>query len=109
MENGHKGYEVKVTDTAWQQLLKHAQFLANVSVSAAEQLVEDFIESTRTLSQMPERCPWLVHDAIPFQKYRKLLIGKYHMALFQVRGNVVYITAALDCRQDYGWLLYEPE
>jgi len=98
-------YDVKITDTAWEQLLEHARFLVNVSENAASNLVDDLIEKTGTLKQMPERCPWLSHDNVPFQKYRKLFIGKYHLALFEIRGSIVYITAVVDCRQEYTMLL----
>ena len=105
MGNKDEEYEVKITDTAWTQMLEHARFLANVSVDAANRLVDDFNTVTDTLTQMPERCPWLMHDSIPFQKYRKIFIGKYHMVLFQVRGNMVYVSSVIDCRQDYSWLI----
>ena len=105
MENKDKIYDVKITDTAWEQMIEHARFLANVSVDAANRLVDEFIESTDKLAQMPRRCSWLTHDAIPFQKYRKTFFGEYHMALFMIRGNIVYVTAAVDCRQNYAWLL----
>ncbi|MCL2366614.1 MAG: type II toxin-antitoxin system RelE/ParE family toxin [Oscillospiraceae bacterium] len=101
----NKVYDVKITDTAWEHLVEHSRFIAGVSINAATKLVDDFLESSKSLELMPERCPWLTHDAIPFQKYRKIFIGDYHMALFQVQGNKVYINAVIDCRQDYGWLL----
>jgi hypothetical protein len=62
-------------------------------VSAANGLIDAFVETTDGLSTMPERTPWLENEAIPFQKYRKLLFGKYYMALYEIRGNDVYITA----------------
>jgi len=86
-------------------MIEHSRFLAGVSERAANQLVDDFLIGTDSLRDMPGRCPWLTHDAIAFQKYRKLLFGNYHMALFEIRGNVVYVTAVVDCRQDYAWLL----
>jgi hypothetical protein len=105
MQEVDKEYDVKVTDTAWEQLLEHAKFLANVSEGAANRLVDDLLEKSDTLKHMPERCPWLSHDNIPFQKYRKLFIDKYHLALFEIRGSIVYISAVVDCRQDYSMLL----
>ena len=105
MESMNKIYDVKITETAWGQMIEYARFIANVSMEAANRLVDEFVESAGTLAQMPERCPWLEHDAIPFQKYRKTFFGKYHLALFQIHGDVVYITAVVDCRKDYGWLL----
>ena len=105
MDSENSIYDVLITDTAWEQMNEHARFLANVSIDAANTLVDDFLKSADTLTQMPERCPWLIHDAIPFQKYRKILFGNYHMALFQIQGSKVYINAVVDCRRDYGWLL----
>jgi len=53
MENKHKVYDVKITDTAWEQMIEHARFLANVSIDAANRLVDDFLECTDTLVQIP--------------------------------------------------------
>ena len=86
-------------------MLEHARFLANISENAAIRLVDEFVEKAGTLTEMPERCPWLVNDAIPFQKYRKLIIGKHHLALFKISGTAVYISAVVDCRQEYAGLL----
>jgi plasmid stabilization system protein ParE len=98
-------YDVKITDTAWEQAIECARFLANVSVDAANRFVDAFVESTDSLTRMPERCPWLEHDAMPFQKYRKILFGKYYIALFRIHGSAVYVTAVIDCRRDCDWLL----
>jgi plasmid stabilization system protein ParE len=89
----------------WEILIYLARFLANVSVPAANRLIDTFVEMTDNLATMPRRNPWLEHDDIPFQKYRKLLFGKYYMALYQIQENTVYVTAVIDCRQDYIWLL----
>jgi len=105
MESTSEIFDVEITETAWEQMVDHARFLANVSHDAANRLVDEFINKTGTLNQMPERCPWLKNDAIPEKKYRKLLLGKYHLAIFVIRGNKVYVTAVVDCRQDYSWLL----
>ena len=105
MPEKNKPYTVKITETAWEMLISHAHFLANVSVPAANKLIDTFVEMTDSLAAMPERNPWLEHDAIPFQKYRKLLFGKHYMALYQIQENTVYVTAVMDCRQDYVWLL----
>jgi plasmid stabilization system protein ParE len=86
-------------------LIFHARFLANVSVPADKGLIDTFVEATDSLAALPERNPWLEHDAIPFQKYRKLLLGKHYMVLYQIQENTVYVTAVVDCRQDYAWLL----
>ena len=104
MPEKNKPYAVKITETAWDMLISHARFLANVSVPAANKLIDTFVEMTDSLAAMPERNPWLEHDALPFQKYRKLLFSKHYMALYQIQENTVYVTAVMDCWQDHIWL-----
>ena len=101
----NKHYTLQITETAWEMLITHARFLANVSIPAANRLIETFVEITDSLAAMPERNPWLEHDAIPFQKYRRLLFAKHYMALYQIQENTIYVTAVIDCRQEYTWLL----
>ncbi len=105
MTEKNKPYKVEITETAWEMLIFHARFLANVSVPAADRLIDTFIDITDSLGAMPKRNSWLEYDGIPFQKYRKLPFGVYYMALYQIQENTVYVTAVLDCRQDYTWLL----
>lgn len=104
MSQNNTPYTIEITDTAWEMLISHARFLANVSVPAANRLVDNFMKATDSLTIMPERHPWLDNDDFPFQKYRKLLLDKHYMALFQIRENTIYISAVVDCRQDYSWL-----
>ena len=105
MSEKDKPYRVKITETAWEMLISHARFLANVSVPAANKLIDTFVEISDSLASMPDRNAWLEHDEIPFQKYRKLLFGNYYMALYQRQENTIYVTAVVDCRQNYTWLL----
>jgi plasmid stabilization system protein ParE len=105
MTENKKIYDVIITETAWEQILEHARFLANVSVPAANRLIDDFVKCCDTLAFMPERCPWLEHNDLPYQKYRKRLIGKNYMALFIINERTVYVAAVVDCRKDYSWLL----
>ncbi|MDR1764497.1 MAG: type II toxin-antitoxin system RelE/ParE family toxin [Lachnospiraceae bacterium] len=78
--------------------------MANVSKPAAERLIDDFYDAANGLTTMPERCPWLDHPALAYRKYRKLIFGTYYMALFEICGGDVFITAVVDCRRDYGWM-----
>ena len=103
-ESGH--YMLKVTETAWDMLISHARFNANISIAAANKLVDDFLSAAESLSFLPERGVWLEHDAIAYQKYRKHLFSKYYLILYEIQEEIVYIVAVVDCRQDYVWLLY---
>ncbi len=101
----NKLYTVKITETAWEMLIFHVRFLANVNVPAANRLIDTFVETADSLAVMPEHNTWLEYDAIPFQKYHKLLFGKQYTAFYQIQENTVYVTAVMNCRQDYVWLL----
>ena len=52
-----------------------------------------------------ERNPQLDDFLIPARKYLKLLIGKRYLLIYQIKNSTVYVDAAVDTRQDYGWLL----
>lgn len=96
---------VIISDEAAQMLASHARFLAQVSETAVLQLIEEFDEKVKSLEEFPERNPWLDDPLIPKGKYRKLLMAKRYLLVYQVKGDTVYVDAMVDCRQDYGWLL----
>lgn len=98
-------YQVVVSERAAQMLVSHAAFLAQVSPSAAEQLVADFEEAARSLETMPRRCPWLNGEYLPRNTYRYLLFAKRYLLIYQIRDDIVYADYVVDCRQDYQWLM----
>lgn len=105
MDIANKKYAVIISDEAAQMLVCHSRFLAQVSETAAFHLVAEFEENAKSLQEFPERNPWLDDPLIPKGKYRKILMAKRYMIVYQVRGDTVYVDAMVDCRQDYGWLL----
>ena len=44
-------------------------------------------------------------EVFTVEKYRKLIFDKYHILLYQVKDQVVYVEYVIDGRQDYQWLL----
>ena len=99
-------YTVVVQERAKDMLVEHARFLSQVSMSAANRLIDDFSAKASSLEYNPERCPWLNDPMVPSYKYRKLLFNKRYLLIFQVIDSTVTIDAMVDCRQDYGWLLF---
>jgi plasmid stabilization system protein ParE len=100
-----KRYTVIVSEEAVQMLVSHSRFLAQVSESAALRLIDEFAEKAKSLDVFPERNPWLVDSMIPEGKYRRLLMEKRYLLIYQIKGGTVYVDAVVDTRQDYGWLL----
>ncbi len=105
MDSENKRYNVVISDGATQMLISHARFLAQVSEHAAMRLIETFQAKSKSLEQFPERNPWLDDLLIPSGKYRKLLLEKRYLLVYQIKENTVYVDAVVDARQDYGWLL----
>jgi len=98
-------YAVEISDRARRMLLSHVRFLADVNTSAADRLVDRLMEGIRSLSFMPERCPFFQEDFIPPNKYHKLYIEKWYLVLYQIKNRTVYVEYIVDCRQDYKWLM----
>ena len=105
MDGSHKKYKVIISEATAQMLVAHSRFLAQVSETAAWRLIDEFNEKTKSLEEFPERNPWLCGPSISPEKYRKLLIEKRYLLIYQVKGNTVYVDAVIDGRQDYEWLL----
>jgi plasmid stabilization system protein ParE len=105
MDGARRRYDVVISDEAMQSLLLHARFLAQVSEAAARRLVEEFDEKAKSPEEYPEHNPWLSDSLMPAGKYRKLLMGKTYLLVYQVKGSIVCVDAVVDCRKDYSWLL----
>lgn len=105
MDGSHKKYVVIISEATAQMLVSHSRFLAQVSETAALKFIDEFNEKVKSLEELPERNPWLSDLLVPASKYRKLLLGKRYLIIYQVKENTVYVDAIVDCRQDYGWLL----
>lgn len=105
MDSENKLYIVVISNEATQMLISHARFLAQVSEHAAIRLIETFEVKAKSLEQFPEKNPWLTDPLIPSGKYRKILLEKRYLLVYQIKENTVYLDAVVDTRQDYGWLL----
>ncbi len=105
MGSGDKRYTVIVSDKAVQMLVSHSRFLPQVSEMAALRMIDEFTEKAKSLEVFPERNPWLVDPLIPEGKYRRLLMAKRYLLIYQIKGDTVHVDAVVDTRQEYGWLL----
>ncbi|MDR0909286.1 MAG: type II toxin-antitoxin system RelE/ParE family toxin [Spirochaetaceae bacterium] len=100
-----KEYEVIPRPEALSMLHEHADFLAQVSLPAAERLEDMFYQKINSLSFWPERYRWLENPAIPRHKYRRLPFEKNYMIVYRVTEDTVYIDFVLDARMDYARFL----
>lgn len=93
-------YTVIVSKRADAMLIRHARFLANVSVPAAKSLVKEFEKTVAALEDNPFQFPLETEYDLPPEVFRKALFCKRYKALFSVEGNSVFLDAVLDCRQE---------
>ena len=98
-------YNIIMSDKALYQLNDYVKFLAKVSETAARELYKEIISEAQMLDFMPETYPWLIADEISPYKYRKKLVAKRYLLIYQIKDNTVFIDYIADCRQDYRWLI----
>ena len=103
--NESNDYYVRVSDAALAMLDRHIDFLAKVNIQAAINLMDEILGDIESLSQFPERFPFLECEFIPEGCYRKMLSARRYLILFEIVGNDVCVDYIVDCRQDYEWLL----
>ncbi|NLI12561.1 MAG: type II toxin-antitoxin system RelE/ParE family toxin [Peptococcaceae bacterium] len=105
MGGANKLYTVIVSDRATDMLMQHVRFMAQTSLKAADKLRTEIIEAAKSLESFPERNSWLSDPVLPAHKYRKMIISKRYLLIYQIKDDAVFIEYILDCRQDYKWLL----
>ena len=105
MGNTNKLYKVIVSDRATDMLLQHVRFMAQISLPAADMLRAKIIEAAKSLEDFPERNSWLSDPVLSATKYRKMIINRRYLLIYQIKADIVYIEYVLDCHQDYQWLL----
>ena len=105
MDSTNKLYRVIVSERATDMLIRHFRFLAQVSPEAADKLRSEIIDALKSLQGFPERHLEFSDPLLPANKYRKMIISRRYLLVYQVKGETVHIDYILDCRQNYLWLL----
>ena len=95
-----KEFRIVISEDALSTLDRHADFLANVSGSAARKMVDRLLTDIDSLSKLPERCPFYDNPFIPNNRYRRLLSGKRYLVLYEILENTVFVDYILDGRQE---------
>lgn len=101
----NKKYKVIISDRAKRMLGMHIRFMAQVSKEAAVAKKKEIMTAMRSLTQMPQRFPFLEGSYITPNKYHRMFIEKWYLVLYQIQDDTVYVEYILDCRKEYGWLI----
>lgn len=76
----------------------HIRFMAQVDKSAAIARKNEIISALRSLSRLPRRFPVFNSPFLPPDKYRRMYIKNFYLAIYQIEGYAVYVDYILDCR-----------
>ena len=85
----------------------HINYLKLSSFINANHFREIILQSAKELEYFPKRYPLFLVPEISNKKYRKMVVDKRYLLLYEVIGESVWINLILDCRQNYKWFLKE--
>ncbi|MEA4846838.1 MAG: type II toxin-antitoxin system RelE/ParE family toxin [Clostridiaceae bacterium] len=100
MERNEKVYQIIIASDANDRMYDHFEFLARVSVNAANRLLDGLLKDIRNLRTDPFRYPVYNRPYLPVGKYRYILSNKRYRIVYQIIGNQVFVDDIQDCRQD---------
>ena len=92
-------YQVIIDPAASDRMGEHFEFLARVSVTAAESLLDGLLASIRSLESLPYRNPVYDKPYLTKGKYRYLISHERYCIVYQIENNIVYVDDIQDCRQ----------
>ena len=92
-------YTVIIASRVDKQLLRHIEFLANVSIEAARSLRVEYVKVLDRLEDNPYQFPLETDPVLRDSGYHKAIFYKRYKAVFLIEDNIVYLDAVADCRQ----------
>ena len=92
-------YQVIVDPAANDRMYEHFEFLARVSINAANDLLDGLIADISSLESLPYRNPVYDRPYIAKGKYRYMISCDRYRIVYQIEENVVYVDDIQDCRQ----------
>jgi hypothetical protein len=100
MECNERVCQVIIASDANGRMYDHFEFLARVSVDAANRLLDGLLKDIRYLRTDPFRYPVYNRPYLPVGKYRYILSNKRYRIVYQIIGNQVFVDDIQDCRQN---------
>ena len=99
MDNADREYTVVVDPAVNDRMYEHFEFLARVSESAAERLLDNLVEDMYSLERMPYRNPVFNRPYLRSGKYRYMVTCERYLIVYQIVENTVFIDDIQDSRQ----------
>ncbi|CAA7601885.1 ParE toxin of type II toxin-antitoxin system, parDE [Acididesulfobacillus acetoxydans] len=99
MERNERVYPVVIAPDAKDRMYDHFEFLARLSINAANGLLDALLKDIWNLRTDPFRYPMYDRPYLPVGKYRYILSNKRYRIVYQIIGNQVFVDDIQDCRQ----------
>jgi hypothetical protein len=94
-----KEYTVVVDPAVNDRMYDHFEFLARVSESAAERLLDNLVEDMYSLEHLPYRNPIFNRPYLKSGKYRYMVSCERYHIIYQIVNDIVFIDDIQDSRQ----------
>ena len=108
MNSVDKEYTVIIDPAVNDRMYDHFEFLARVSESAAEKLLDSLVADMHSLEHMPYRNPVFNRPYLKCGKYRYMVSCEKYLIVYQVVDDAVFVDDIQDSRQaDDKSLLYQ--
>jgi len=108
MNREDKVYRVIVDPAANDRMYDHFEFLAQVSKTAAEKLLDGLIADMHSLERMPYRNPVYNRPYLKSGKYRYMMSCDRYRIVYQIQDSTIFIEDVQDCRQSDKHSLLHP-
>ncbi len=99
-------YKVKIYSHAKMDLKEIISYLNTLSPQSALQYYDTLIDKIGSLTNMPERCPFVRDVALKARGYRYLIVENY-LVFFVIKADTVQIRRILFSKRNYEWLLQD--
>lgn len=99
MDNADKKYRVIIDPAVNDRVYEHFEFLARVSESAAERLLDKLVSDMYSLEHMLYRNPVFNRPYLKSGKYRYMVSCEKYLIVYQIADNTVFIDDVQDSRQ----------
>lgn len=100
MTSEKKLYRVIIASEANDRLFDYFEFLARVSKTAANKLLDGLLKDIRKLQTEPFRYPIYNRPYLQVGKYRSMISCERYRIVYLIHDDQVFVDDIQDCRQD---------
>lgn len=98
-------YKIVMSPKAKSMFVNNIRFLSFVNAEASKKLAKTIYDGIKELENMPEKFPFIDNSELPKNKYRKKVVNKNYILIYQVINETVYVDYILNCKENLNWFI----